>query len=100
MSIDPKAIRVERTAERGRYFYDFPDGSQAELVYFERPHGVVTIDHTETPRKHRGQGIAAAIVERAVEDFRAARKKVIPACPFAYRKFKEHPEWSGLLLHG
>jgi predicted GNAT family acetyltransferase len=96
--IDPKSIRVEGTPDRGRYVHEFPDGATAVLTFFEQPPGIVTIDHTETPRQHRGQGVAGALVARAVEDFRAGRKKVIPACPFAYRKFREHPEWSDLLL--
>ncbi len=100
MNVDPQSIRIEAAPDRGRYVYDLPDGSQAELTFFERPRGVVTIDHTETPPRHRGRGVAAALVARAVEDFRAAGQKVIPACPFAFRKFKEHPEWADVLLRG
>jgi hypothetical protein len=99
VNIDPSAIRIEGRPDGGRYVYALPDGLQAELTFFERPPGIVTIDHTETPPKHRGKGVAAALVARAVEDFRAARKKVVPACPFASRKFMEHPEWADLLLH-
>jgi predicted GNAT family acetyltransferase len=98
IAIEPSAIRLEGTADRGQYIYDLSDGSRAVLDFFEQPAGVITIDHTETPRAHRSQGIAGALVARAVDDFRAAGKKVIPACPFAYRKFREHPEWSDLLL--
>ena len=58
---------------------------------------MVAITHTYTPPQHRGQGIAAALVGRAVEDFRAAGKKVIPACSFAREQFDEHPEWADLL---
>jgi predicted GNAT family acetyltransferase len=98
MNIDPKRIRVEAAPDGGRYVYDLPDGSEAELTYVERPAGVVTIDHTETPPQYRNKGIAAAIVSRAVADFRAAHKSIVPACPFAYRQFREHPEWSDLLF--
>lgn len=98
MAIDPHSIRLENGDGRSRYVYDLPDGSQAVLDFFEVPAGVVTIDHTETPPKHRDQGIAGALVARAVEDFRAAGKKVIPACPFAYREFRLHPEWADLLI--
>lgn len=100
MSIDPAAIRLEKGPGGSRYVYDFPDGSQAELRFFEGPPGVVTIDHTETPRNHREHGVGAAMVARAVQDFRAAGQKVIPACPFAYRQFRDHPEWSELLVGG
>ena len=98
MTVDPRSIRIERGDGRSRYVYDLPDGSQAVLDFFEVPAGVVTIDHTETPTKHRNQGIGGALVARAVEDFRAAGKKVIPACPFAYREFRHHPAWADLLV--
>jgi uncharacterized protein len=98
MAIDPQSIRLENGDGRSRYVYDLPDGSQAVLDFFEVPQGVVTIDHTETPVKHRDQGIGGALVARAVEDFRTGGKKVIPACPFAYRQFRLHPEWADLLV--
>ena len=98
MAIDQRKIRVENGSGRSRYVYDLPDGSQAVLDFFEVPQGVVTIDHTETPVKHRNQGIGGALVARAVDDFRAAGKKIIPACPFAYREFRLHPEWGDLLV--
>lgn len=100
MISNPAEIRLENGTRGPRYVYDLPDGSQAELRYFEGPQGVVTIDHTETPRPHRGRGIAGSLVARAVSDFRKDGKKVIPACPFAYRQFREHPEWSDLLIGG
>lgn len=100
MSIDVKAIRLERDSGHGRYSYAFDDGSQAEMSYVEREPGVVAITHTYTPSQHRGQGIAAALVGHAVADFRAAGKKVIPACWFARQQFDEHPEWSDLLMIG
>ena len=96
MTIDPHAIRLETSGERGRYSYAFEDGSEAELTYHEGPPGFVTIDHTETPVKHRRNGVAAALVERAVADFRAAAQKVIPACPYAHRKFRERPDWANI----
>ena len=98
MTIDPHSIRIESGNGRSRYVYDLPDGSQAVLDFFEVPAGVVTIDHTETPVKHRSQGIGGALVARAVEDFRADGKKVIPACPFAYREFRQHAAWADLLV--
>jgi predicted GNAT family acetyltransferase len=67
------------------------------MSYVERTPGVVTITHTYTPSQHRGQGVAAIIVGRAIEDFRAGGKKVIPACWFARQQFDEHREWSDLL---
>jgi predicted GNAT family acetyltransferase len=70
-----------------------------ELAYVERS-GVVTITHTGTPRHHRGQGVAAVLVARAVADFRDAGQRVIPACSYARDQFQAHPEWGDMLLRG
>ena len=99
MSIDPKDIVREASPSGGRYVYAFADGSAAELAFHERD-GVVTITHTGTPPRHRGQGVAATLVERAVADFRAAGQKVIPACWFARDQFRAHPDWADLLWRG
>jgi predicted GNAT family acetyltransferase len=96
MKWESDAIRLETSGTRGRYSLPLDDGSTALLDFFEAPAGTVTIMHTETPPQHRGQGLAAILVERAVADFRAAGKRIIPACPFAARLFDRHPEWSDL----
>ena len=100
MSIEPSRIELARSASGGRYSYAFADGSAAEMAYVERQPGVVTITHTGTPQQHRNRGVAAALVARAVSDFRAAGQKVIPVCWFARDQFRAHPEWSELLFRG
>ncbi len=90
-------IRLEADGTRGRYVRSMSDGSEAELTFVEDRPGVVTILHTYTPPQHRGNGIAATLVERAVADFRAGGKKVVPACWFARQEFRAHPEWADLL---
>ena len=98
MAINPNQIKLDKSADGGRYFYSLPDGAEAEMVYVRQRPGVVTITHTETPRQHRGQGVAASLVSRAVEDFRAAGDKVIPACWFAREEFERRPEWGDVLF--
>jgi predicted GNAT family acetyltransferase len=98
MKVDSASIRFEGGAEYGRYSYAFSDGSEAEMDYVARRPGVVVITHTETPPQHRGQGVAASLVAKAVADFRADGRKVIPACWFARQQFREHPDWADLLF--
>jgi predicted GNAT family acetyltransferase len=100
MTASPPPIRLERNGNRGRYVAILPDGSEAEVTYVEDRPSVVIILHTYTPPPHRGRGIAAALVKKAVEDFRAADKKVVPACWFARQQFEEHPDWADLLIEG
>ena len=96
MNIAPDHIRNEARANGGRYSHRFPDGSQAELIYVQE-RDVAIITHTYTPPQHRGQGIAAQLVARAVADFRRDHRKIIASCWFARQEFSLHPEWSDLL---
>ena len=97
MTIDQDKIELLPGDAGGRYVYRFGDGTEAEMAYVESPPGTVTITHTGTPPRHRGQGVAAALVAKAAADFRASNKKVVPACWFARDEFQANPEWADLL---
>lgn len=99
MTIDATEISLEDTGGKGRYVYR-ANGEEAEMTLTRAGEGLVIIDHTGVPDAFRGQGIGAALVARAVEDFRAAGKKVMPLCPFAAAQFRRHPEWSDVLKGG
>ena len=88
--------RLEETGSKGRYVYR-SGGDEAELTFSKAGEGLVIIDHTEVPAAFRGQGVGQALVARAVADFRAQGKKVLPLCPFAAAQFRRHPEWADLL---
>ena len=90
-------IRFEDNGSKGRYVIRGIDGAEAEMTFTRVGESRVIIDHTEVPEAFRGQGAGVALVARAVEDFRAAGKIVIPLCPFAAAQFRRHPEWADLL---
>ncbi len=96
MAIEQDDIILEETASKGRYLYR-ADGAEAELTYSKAGEHLVIIDHTEVPGAFRSQGVGLALVTRAVADFRAAGKKVMPLCPFAAAQFRRHPEWADVL---
>ena len=96
MTIEPKDIDLEDKGSKGRYVYR-ADGAEAELTFTRAGVGLVIVDHTGVPDAFRGQGVGQALVARAVADFRAAGKKVLPLCPFAASQFRRHPEWADLL---
>ncbi|MFT3974201.1 MAG: GNAT family N-acetyltransferase [Amaricoccus sp.] len=99
MAIDPSEITFEDGGSKGRYVYR-ADGAEADMTFTRAGEGLVIIDHTGVPDAFRGQGVGAALVARAVADFRAAGKKVLPLCTFAAAQFRRHPEWSDLLQDG
>ncbi|MBX3597474.1 MAG: N-acetyltransferase [Rhizobiaceae bacterium] len=90
-------IKLDETASKGRYWLRAQDGSEAEMTYTKSGESTIIIDHTLVPDAFRGQGVGVKLVERGVADARAARKKIIPLCPFAAAQFRRHPEWSDVL---
>jgi predicted GNAT family acetyltransferase len=90
-------IQIEDTGSKGRYFLRGQDGAEAEMTFSKAGEHMIIIDHTEVPDAFRGQGAGLRLVTRAVEDARAAGKKIIPLCPFANAQFKRHQEWADVL---
>jgi predicted GNAT family acetyltransferase len=96
MAIDPGDILLEEGDSKGRYVYRVGE-DVAEMTFSKAGASLIIIDHTEVPGAFRGQGVGQALVARAVEDFRASGKKVMPLCPFAASQFRRHPEWADVL---
>ena len=96
MSEQPE-IQLEEEGSKGRYFLRGPGGEVAEMTFSKAGEHRIIIDHTGVPDAFRGQGVGQRLVTRAVEDARAAGKKIIPLCPFANAQFKRHPEWADVL---
>lgn len=90
-------INLEEQGSKGRYVVKGADGTEAEMTFSKVGESQIIIDHTGVPDVFRGQGVGAMLVARAVEDARAAGKKIIPLCPFAAAQFRRHAEWADVL---
>ena len=97
MSDDLPKIELEDSGSKGRYFLRSPEGVVAEMTFSKVGDSMIIIDHTDVPDAFRGQGVGLRLVTRAVEDMRAAGKKIIPLCPFANAQFRRHSEWADVL---
>jgi predicted GNAT family acetyltransferase len=80
----------------GRYTATI-NGHTAEMTYSKAGTSRLIIDHTGVPDALRGMGAGQAMVQRAVEDARAAGIKIIPLCPFAKAQIEKHAEWQDVL---
>ena len=89
-------IELDDLGSKGRYVFK-DAGAEAEMTFSKAGEHMIIIDHTEVPDAFRGQGVGLRLVTRAVEDARAAGKKIIPLCPFANAQFRRHPEWADVL---
>lgn len=52
--------------------------------------------HTIVPRAIGGRGVAAALVQRLVEDAERLDFLIRPDCSYVAAKFKDNPDWSSL----
>ncbi len=92
----PLAVRHNTAAQR--FELDTDDGRLAVADYRLRRDGVVTFTHTGVPFEQRGRGIAAALIEAALDWARQQKLQVVPACSYVARYMERHPETEDLLL--
>lgn len=59
--------------------------------------GTMTFYHTLTPPALRGRGLAAQVVQAALEFARAEGLKVVPLCWYVSGHINAHPEFRELL---
>jgi predicted GNAT family acetyltransferase len=57
---------------------------------------VVVFPHTEIAPARRGQGLAARLVQFALDDVRAANRRVQAHCWYVAEFIAEHPEYADL----
>jgi predicted GNAT family acetyltransferase len=86
------AIHHDHSAHR---FETIVEGSLCELDY-SLVNGVMTILHTGVPDAVGGRGIAASLVQAALEAARSEGWKVVPACSYAIAWMQRHPEYDDL----
>ena len=86
-------IRHDLAARR---FETRVDGFECVLDYVERA-GVMTITHTGVPSAAGGRGIAAALVQAALDTARANGWRVVPACSYAAAWIRRHPGYQDML---
>jgi predicted GNAT family acetyltransferase len=58
---------------------------------------VISLDHTETPVAARGRGVAARLIEGALQIVRARGLKAVPRCPFVRAYLAKHPQYGDLV---
>ncbi|NHA08079.1 N-acetyltransferase [Mucilaginibacter sp. HC2] len=71
------------------------DGTTSYIDYKLRG-DVVYLIHTEVPEEMEGQGIAAALVEKAFVYMEQHNLKMVPLCAYIQAYLKRHPEWTRL----
>ncbi len=81
--------------ERSR-FETIVDGRLGVCAY-RRQGDVLLMTHTEVPPELQGHGIAARLVQAALDWARAERLRVRPLCSYVAVYMRRHPETQDLL---
>lgn len=85
------STEVTHNAEEMRYTIHFDDQPVGSLSYTF--HGAdVSFDSTFISPLFRNKNLAAILVKKAISDFAADGKKIIPACSYVERYFELHPD--------
>lgn len=103
MSNEPAQVTItHHVAGQGGRYVAVVEG-EAEEGYLEWDPGeqrdgkeVRIAAHTIVPRAIGGRGVAAALVERLVEDAGRLDFLIRPDCSYVARKFSEKPDWAAL----
>ena len=91
------AIMLEQTASGGRWVARTAEGADSEMTFAFRQDGALIIDHTGVPTELEGRGIAAALLDHALEYVRTHGLKIVPHCSYVAAAFRRHPDWSDAL---
>ncbi len=86
--------QVHHNAAASRY--ETVVGGHLSICEYEMRDGVQVFTHTLVPPELRGRGLAGALVRAALNDARAAGRRVVPQCSYVARFIGKNPEFAGL----
>jgi predicted GNAT family acetyltransferase len=89
-------IQRDEHGRKGAFYIEENGEWIAELTYSKND-GTMTIDHTETDVKLRGEGIGQDLVKAAVEYARENDLKIKADCPYAKKVIDRTPEFQDVL---
>ncbi|AXR67664.1 GNAT family N-acetyltransferase [Leptospira mayottensis] len=78
-------------------FYTSLDGHESYLLYKEEGN-IWNLVSTYVPSELRGKGLAADLVQTALDKARSLNKKIIPSCPYVVTFLNRHPNYDDLVV--
>lgn len=77
--------------------YEVETDGQVSVCEYEIVGDRAVFTHTYVPPELRGKGLAEQMVRTALNDARAAGRKVVPACSYVALFIQRHKEYADLL---
>lgn len=87
------------TVRDNRAHHRFELDADGEMAFadYRREGGVLTVMHTEVPKRLEGRGIGSRLVAGILTIARAEGLTVVPHCSFVKAYIKRHPQHADLL---
>ncbi|GAB3995789.1 N-acetyltransferase [Glycomyces albus] len=95
MTQSPTDPIVERIEAKHRYEIAV-EGRRAGLTAYRDRGDQRVFYHTEVDDAFTGQGLAAALVHRALDDTRESSMRIVPVCPYVAKYLKRHTEYADI----
>ena len=89
------APTVQRVDAKHQYEVLVDDKTAGLTAYRDRDDQRVFY-HTEIGDVFAGQGLASLLVQQALTDVRASRKRIVPVCPYVAKFLKKHDEFADI----
>ena len=89
---------LELIKNSARHRFEMTVAGQIAYISYKEIPGRMTLIHTIVPPELEGQGVATAIIEKALDYLKTNQLKLIPMCPFVAAYIKRHPEWNKIVV--
>ncbi|BBZ24153.1 GNAT family N-acetyltransferase [Mycolicibacter hiberniae] len=80
-----------------RQFQIIVDGEQAGFADYIENGDQRIFHHTVVEKEFGGRGLAGTLIGAALDDTRAAGKRVVPTCSFVAGYIAKHPQYADLV---
>jgi uncharacterized protein len=91
-------VEIQHDVRRSRYEIT-TDGRVVGVADYVNEGNVFVFPHTEIEPSMRNQGLAAKLVQGALDDVRARGGTVVPQCWYVAQFIDGHPEYADLLAN-
>ncbi len=83
------AYDISHDADNGQFYLQSNEG-RAYLAYRQAGDDTLDLYHTSVPETLQGEGVAAALTERALRFAEENGYKVVPSCPYVQKYMTDH----------
>lgn len=91
-----ETINVENSPDQRRYEISV-DGALAGFTEYVDRDSQRIFFHTAIDEAFSGRGLASKLIAAALTDTRAAKRRVVPICPFVAAYVKKHDDFADII---